>query len=97
MKIRIAEGGYLYTEDTKGLLAIGYFPLVVECAKRLLALQRWTDENYTVDPDEPLLKYMNGAYPTAIVLEIEGVPMGTVRMVDDCMQFVQFTQSRIEQ
>ena len=95
MRIHIDQDDYTYSEPddlyANSSVPLIYMPLVVEAARSLTALRKKWDSMLEADP---LLQYASGAYPLAVVLEIEGVPMGVVRMVDDTFQYIEFTQEK---
>lgn len=91
--LKIDHDGSVFSEDfNTGVLdntPLGYYPRIIDAAKALLDLRKKFDEAQT-DDQNPITKYHDTIYPLAIVLEIDGEPMGTVRIVDDFVSWIPF-------
>lgn len=89
--------GYEHTEqwDT-AMISVGYMPLILESARALQRLQQQWDEIVALDKNGGITRFHEDALPVAIVLEIDGEPMGVVRTLDDTWQFCPFKSERVE-
>lgn len=88
---KIVEDGLVHSEDidiSYTNTPLGYYPRILDAALALIELRKKFDEAQSVN--EPITRYHDGIYPLAIVLEIDGEPMGTVRYIDDSVTWVPF-------
>lgn len=98
MTIRIQVDDYEYSNDSlEDSEPVFMMPFYVLAAKHLQALDKeWgamVKEGKEAGSD---LQYGETAYPTKILLEMDGAPIGYIGYVDDIVQFVPFKQKRIE-
>lgn len=91
-KIKIDSDGELYMENFDRVLEdtpLGYYPRILDAAYALVDLRKKFDEAQA-DDQNSFTKYHDTIYPFAIILEIDGEPVGTVRYVDDFVSWIPF-------
>lgn len=89
---KIESDGRVYSESMSVWnqnTPLGYYPRILDAANALMELSKTFDQAQKDDTD-PITKFHDGIYPLAIVLEIDGEPMGVVRLVEDFVTWIPF-------